>query len=183
MARTRKPTRWLKETSDQSGFDNFSFDGVTFHKKWTSIKQNSLNIAPEEFDVPPPSSKPLGGADVSGNPRSDSLTTTIPPGFDIITQYITAGGGIAATRASVVYVSGSNQAVNITANPQISAGYAQQIMSVMCVDSGVTLDDGTGLDLVNDASFVMTSGSVINLIYSRTDNLWYETSRVEQGGI
>ena len=183
MARTRRNIKWLKETSERSGFDNFRYDGTTFYKIWNSIKQNGLKIAPEEFDSPPPSTRPLGGADISGSPRQDSLTTTVPPGHDITIQYVTAGGGIASANVSTVYVTGSNNAVDITADPQISAGRAQQIMSVQCVGSNITLDDGTGLDLIAGQQFVMTSGSIINFIYSRTDNLWHETSRVQNGGI
>ena len=184
MSRTRKKhTIWLKETSDRSGFDNFAYDGVTFHKKWTSITQNGLTIAPDEFDTPPPSTKPLGGADISGTPRANSLTTTVPSGHDITTQYITAVGGITSSQAPVIYVTGSNTAIDISANPQVSAGKAQQIMGIQCVGSNITLDDGTGLSLIADQQFVMTSGSIITLMYSGTDNLWHETSRVQNGGI
>ena len=183
MADKRKQSPWLKETSDQSGFDNFGFDGTTFHKKWRSIKQNGLTIAPDEFDTPPPSSKPLGGADISGTPRANSLTTDVPSGHDITIQYITAAGGITSSAVPTVYVSGSNTAINITADPQISAGRGQQIMGIQCVGSNITLDDGTGLALTADQQFVMTSGSTINFIYSATDNLWHETSRVQNGGI
>ena len=181
--RNRKHTIWLKETSDKSGFDNFAYDGVTFHKKWTSITQNGLTIAPDEFDTPPPSNKPLGGADVSGSPRADSLTTSVPSGHDITTQYITAAGGITSAFQPLIYVSGSNQAINITANPQVSAGKAQQIMSIQCVGSGVTLEEGSGLALINGQTFVMNSGSIFNSYYSATDNLWHETSRTQNGGI
>ena len=183
MADKRKQSPWLKETSDQSGFDNFGFDGTTFHKKWRSIKQNGLTIAPDEFDTPPPSSKPLGGADISGSPRSNSLTTTVPSGFDITIQYITAAGGIISSEVPTIYVTGSNTAIDISANPQVSAGSPQQIMGIQCVGSNVTLDDGTGLALTAGQQFVMTSGSTINFIYSATDNLWHETSRVQNGGI
>ena len=183
MADKRNQSPWLKETSDQSGFDNFGFDGTTFHKKWRSIKQNDLTIAPDEFDTPPPSTKPLGGADISGSPRINSLTTTVPSGFDITIQYVTAAGGITSSLVPLIYVAGSNTAIDITANPQVSVGKAQQIIGIQCVGSNITLDDGTGLALTADQSFVMTSGSIINFIYSATDNLWHETSRIQNGGI
>jgi len=183
MARNRKNTTWLKETSDQSGFDNFRFDGTTFHKKWTSITQRGLTIAPDEFDTPPPSTKSLGGADISGSPRANSLTTTVPSGHDITIQYVTAAGGITASQASTIYVTGSNTAVNISANPQVSAGRGQQIMSIQCVGSNITLDDGNGLALIAGQQFIMNSGSIFNAMFSGTDNLWHETSRVQNGGI
>ena len=180
MARTRrKHTLWLKETSDKSGFDNFAYDGVTFHKKWTSISQNGLTIAPDEFDTPPPSTKPLGGADITGTPRADSLTTDVTSASAITIQYVTAAGGIASSLVPLIYVAGSNTAIDISANPQVSAGRAQQIMGIQCVGSNITLDDGTGLALIADRQFVMTSGSIINLIYN---NGATETMRILNSG-
>jgi len=179
----RKHTIWLKETSDQSGFDNFSYDGTTWHKKWTSITQKGLTIAPDEFDTPPPSSKPLGGADVSGDPRANSLTYDVTSVSAIPIQYITAGGGIASALRETIYVSGSNQSINITASPQISSGQPQQIMSVMCVGSSVILEEGSGLALTGGQTFTMDSGSIFVAYWSGTDNLWHETSRVQNGGI
>ena len=183
MADKRKQSPWLKETSDQSGFDNFGYDGTTFNKKWRSIKQNGLTISPDEFDTPPPSTKPLGGADITGTPRADSLTTDVTSASAITIQYVTAAGGITSSLVPLIYVAGSNTSIDISVNPQVSAGRAQQIMGIQCVGSNITLEDGNGLALIADQQFVMTSGSIINLIYNGTDNLWQETSRVQQGGI
>lgn len=180
MARNKKNLPWLKETSDRSGFDNFDRFGK---KLWTSIKQNGLSIAPEEYDSPPPSTKSLGGADISGTPRTNADSTAVPSVSTEQIQYITAAGGILVTDEPYLLVSGSLTTVNITANPQIQLGRAQQIVAVMCIGSAVTLETGSGLALTAGKPFRMQSGGIINLICSRTDNLWHELSRVEQGGI
>ena len=174
MAEVGKKSPWLKETSARSGFDNFDRFGK---KKWRGIQQDGRTIAPEEYDTPPPSSRPLGGADISGSPRANSLTTDTPSGNNYTILYITAAGGITLNSDPWLRVVGSNQAVNITANPQITLGKAQQILAVQCVGSGVTLENGSGLTLINGETFSMTSGSVITFIMNRTDNTWYETSR------
>ena len=183
MARDRKKSPWLKETSDRSGFDNFRYDGTTFHKKWVGVKDKNLNVAPDEYDTPPPSSIPLGGADISGTPRTGSLTTTVPTVSAQLIQYVTAAGGISLNSQPWILVVGSNSEVNITANPQISAGQAQQQITVQCVGSAVILEEGSGLALTAGRPFRMASGAIIDMYYSRTDNLWHEISRVENGGI
>ena len=174
----KKRYRFLKYSSDRSGFDNWAYDGKTFHKKWEYVKQTGLTLQPEEYDVPPPSTRPLGGADISGNLRTNWDTTSVPPVSAINIQYITAAGGIASVfGVDVVYVTGSNQAVDITANPQVSAGKPQQIMGIQCVGSNITLQDGSGLTLIAGQQFVMDSGAVITMFYNATDSTWHETSR------
>lgn len=180
MALLRRRTRYLKETSDRSGFDNFNSRGK---KMWESIKQNGSRIAPSEFDVPPPSNKPLGGADVSGQPRTGSDTTDIPSISQQTVLYVSAAGGISINDEPWIMVAGSASAINITANPQVSTGRAQQIIAIQCVGSAVTLEHGSGLSLTASQLFRMESGSIINLIYSATDNLWHELSRTINGGI
>lgn len=181
MGKLGRKSKWLKETSDQSGFDNFNYDGTTWHKRWVGIKQRNLTIDPSEFDTPPPSNKPLGGADISGTPRADSLTTDVPPVAATVVQYVTAAGGIKLSQEPWIMVAGSNQAVIISANPQLPRGEAVQTATIECVGSGVTIIDGNGISLTGGNSFVMTSGSIINMIFNGTDNLWYETSRVQNG--
>lgn len=182
MADIRKKTRFLKVTSDQSGFDNWRFDGTTFHKEWDAVSQDGLRIAPDEIDVPPPSTKPTGGADISGDPRTNSLTTDIPSESAEVIQYVTAAGGISVSEEPFLLVAGSNVAVNITANPQVSAGYATQIIGIQCIGSAVTLETGSGLSLTAGRPFRMESGSLISLMYDGTDSLWRELSRSVWGG-
>ena len=181
MARNRKNSPWLKETSDRSGFDNFDRFGK---KHWRSVRQNGLTLEPEEFDTPPPSDKSLGGADIStGDVRVNSDTTSVPSVSAQQIQYITAGGGIVMSNQPWIMVSGSNSAIDISANPQVQLGNQGQVIAIQCVGSNVTLDNGDGLSLMAGRSFVMISGSIINLVCNRTDNLWVETSRVKNGGI
>ena len=186
MAETRqRKSKWLKETSTQSGFDNFRYDGTTWHKKWVGAKQTAskLTVAPDELDIPPPSSIPLGGAGISGSPRANSLTTDIPTVSTPVIQYITAAGGISMSTQPWIMVIGSNDVIDISANPQVAFGDSGQIIAIQCVGSGVTLEDGDGLALAGNQPFAMTSGSIINLVFNNGDNLLYETSRVKNGGI
>lgn len=180
MAETGKKLPWLKETSERSGFDNFDRFGK---KLWTSIKQDGKVIAPDEYDTPPPSSRPLGGADVSGSPRSNSLTTDTPSGNNYSIQYVTAAGGITLTTEPWLRVTGSNAAVTISADPRIQLGAQGRYIAVECVGSGITLQNGNGLAMARSATFAMTSGSIITFFCDRTSNLWRETSRVTNGGI
>ena len=177
MADVRKKTRFLKETSDRSGFDNFSYDPPAFNKRWESIRQNGLKIAPDEYDVPPPSTKPLGGADISGTPRTNSTSTDVPAISSQVIQYITAAGGITYSAQPFILISGSNSAVTLTADPQISAGPANRIIGIQCVGSGVTLVNSNGLALHRGRPFRMESGATITFMRDGTDNLWREASR------
>lgn len=181
MARNRKNSPWLKETSDRSGFDNFDHFGK---RRWRGVKKNGLLLEPDEIDTPPLSTKSLGGADISsGSLRSNSTSTSVPSVSDNVIQYITAGGGITLNDQPWLMVVGSLQTVNITVDPQIQLGYQGQIMAVQCVGSGVILDNSAGLALAGGKSFEMISGSIINLVCNRTNNLWVETARVKNGGI
>lgn len=180
--RNRNKIRFLKRTSDRSGFDNFDHKG---NKLWNGIKDvvdgqgtnGNVLVDPSEFDTPPPSKEPLGGADVSGTPRTGSTTTTIPSGSENPVLLITAAGGIAINNQPFIVFSGSNQAIEISANPQISRGRAQQILGFQCVGSNVTLSNGNGLAMTAGKSFVMDSGAIWTAMYDGTDNLWRETSR------
>lgn len=170
-----------KRDSDRSGFT---------HKEITLINDNGFLVGPEEFDAPPPSNISLGGeGDISGDPRPNSLTYTTPPELDRVTRYITAAGGInpvidynfddnVVVNDGWLYVSGSNQNITISANPQIAAGRQGQMLTLQCVGSSILLNNGNGLDL--RTHFNMDSGAILNLFYSATDNLWHETSRSHQ---
>lgn len=173
--RRRKNPRFLKETSDRSGFDSWhqTKEG-NFVKDWQGIKQNGLLIEPEEFDMPPPSNRPLGGADISGSPRANGEVVNIDSSSAAQVQYLAASTKINLTSQIAIYISGSNSAVTLTANPQLAAGGSNQVVSIMCVGSSVTLRDGNGLSLLQDY-YSMNSGAILNLIYN--DTTWKETSR------
>ena len=169
---------------------NSDRDGFTY-KEITLLKQGALKVGGVEFDTPPPSRKSLGGeGDVAaGITRSNSdfssiSTTDTPAGFGHPTVYITAAGGITPSYAHpFMYIAGSNSNITVSANPQIVAGQQNDILTLACVGSSITLANGNGVALMGSARFVMDSGSIITLIYSTGGSVWQETSRTKQGGI
>lgn len=95
-------------------------------------------------------------------------------------QSITAGGGITATtdQRQLHYVTGSGGAVDISANPQISAGTIDgQEMRLIGTDNTntVTLDHGTGL--IMNGSCVLQAGSSIDYSWSSGASAWIEMGR------
>lgn len=167
-------SRFKKRVSDRSGFD---------YKEIELVRDGALLVGMDERDTPPPSKRPLGGErDVSGTPRANSTFTvsninTDPYPFTV--SYITAAGGITPSYVNKwMQVTGSTQNINISANPQIAAGTAGQPLTLQCVGSTITLDDGTGLSLFSAKSFLMTSGSIISFVYDTSGSgSWREVSR------
>lgn len=172
-----KQKRYKLRDSDRSGF--------TF-KEIELVKDGSLLVGPSEFDSPPPSRASTGS-------EGEFDRSGIRPGWqsydsvnDRTTYIVTAAGGITFPTIpdsqgktdpnnAWVYVAGASASINITANPQISSGRQNSIITVQCVSNNIILETGSGLSLRR--LFNMDSGAIINLIYSATDNLWYETSR------
>ena len=178
-----KGYRFKKRVSDRSGFDYLERE---------LVRDNGALVGPDEIDMPPPSNRPTGSeGEVSpGFTRTGYDSYATPAGFNFVTQFVTASGGINFVvgydesgqrnpNASWIYVSGSNEAITVSANPQITRGQQGYIMTVECVGSNVTLQDGNGLDL-RSSLYVMESGSILSLFYSATDNLWHETSRASR---
>jgi len=178
----RGQSRFKKRNSDRSGF--------TFLER-ELIRDNGSLVGPEEFDSPPPSNEPLGGeGDISpGDVRANDQSTETPDDKKIPIQYVTAGGGVTATRkvynssqevlsSNFIHIVGSNQTVDITANPQISAGSEGDKLTLLCVGSNVILNDGNGLSLRK--TFNMDSGAIINLYYTSANTVWHELSRGHQ---
>ena len=174
--RRRKNPRFLKEKSDRSGFDSWHrTDKGDFVKDWVGIKQGGLLLEPEEFDMPPPSNKPLGGADISGIPLASAGTVGyIYPSQEAQVQYMTTASQVTLRDQIAMYVSGSNTAVILASNPQVVSGGSNQCIAILGVGSGVTFVNGNGLSL-RTSSFTMDSGAILNLTYN--DTTWYETSR------
>lgn len=180
MAKSRRKSKYLKETSQRSGFDNWDFDGETFHKRWEGIKDKGVLVSPEEFDEPPLSTKSLGGADITrSNTRPNGDTTTTPSATAEVIHYITAAGGITIpstwSPGSRFLIVGSNLNITVSANPQIVAGLSNQIVAIECIGSSVTLTNGNGLRLRKQ--FTMDSGAILNIIYKSDDTVWSEISR------
>lgn len=111
---------------------------------------------------------PLTTLEVTG---TLSYTTTA-------TLNITAAGGISITR-TVTRVQGNGGAVDITAIPQIGAGSPEQIIFLkgMSDTNTLKLDDGDGLAMAGNVSFVMGKGDIISFLYDATDLTYYELSR------
>lgn len=173
--------------SNRSGLE-FGFQPLTSYPNNYSrlagkpVRDQGLEVAPSEFDQPPPSQKPLGGhGDISGDVRSNSNFSTesnvyvIPPESSKIIQYVTASGGITWNTQPWIYIVGSNSNVVLSADPQINAGIQGQQITLFGLGSTVTVHTGDGLTLIRN--FSIGSGGLLNLIYSATDNLWHETSR------
>lgn len=91
---------------------------------------------------------------------------------------ITAAGGITggSTPRQLIFIQGNAAAIDISANPQISAGtvVGQEIVLDCRSDSNtVLLEDGTGLDL--NGSYLCGAGQGMYLIWDGTN--WVEVSR------
>lgn len=180
-----KSYRFKKRVSDRSGFDFLERE---------LIKQAGNLVGPDEYDTPPPSTKPTGAeGEVSpGYTRTGYDTYSTPAGMGFNVQNLTASSQISFvtgdddsgqtdTNFQWVYVTGSNQEVILSSNPQITGGYQNAQFQIQCVGSSVTLIEGNGLALTGAKNFRMTSGSTINFFYSATDNLWHETNRNADG--
>ena len=167
MARNQ---RFKPRRSDRSGFRYLEKD---------MVRENGLWIGPDEVDDPPPSKISLGGeGDVSrGDYFRDSTALTIDSNRENPVVYVTAAGGITINTHPYMRVSGSNGAIDISVNPQISVGREGQVLTLFGVGSDITLENANGLALMGSSSFVIGSGSVITFIYNSGNNAWNETSR------
>lgn len=177
-----KTYRFKKRDSDRSGFT---------HKEVELLNDKGSLVSVDEYDTPPPSDKSLGGeGEVSpGVIRTNSTSYDTPTDSQMKTVYLGASSTIPGTPSmadlnniamqNYIYICGSASDVVLVSNPQVGRGaYNQQTLILQCVGSSVTLINGNGLDLKK--GFLMTSGSILNLIYSQTDNLWHETSRGQE---
>lgn len=169
-------------------------------KRLTRI-QNGLRKCPDCIDIIP-KERPL---DLGfGTPRANDDTTTAVETPTVFS--ITAAGGITPSHSldsettqrpslgidSVpdnvffgthfyMQVIGSPGAVDITANPQISATVKGDVLIIEGTSdsSTVKLDDGNGVQLSNGLSFTLGDGDVIGLTYDGSN--WIENFRHETG--
>ena len=101
-------------------------------------------------------------------------------------QDITALGGIkinASTQDVLVRIqSATAGSVDLTANPQIDAGFDGQRINLEGNDATKTvkLDDGDGLQLTGGASFTLAVGDTISFHYNLTKELWIENTRSQK---
>lgn len=187
-SRDKDSQRFRIYTSERSGFE-FGFKPTTSppnaytRESGKPVKDNGLEVAPTEFDTPPPSKLPLGGADISGDPRAnsdfsvDSNVYLIPSESFIPVYYITSSNSIPWNTEPVVYIGASNQNIRMAVNPQIVRGQENQLVAFQCVGSSITLVNGSGLTFdFNASQIVMNSGGIITCLYNATDNTWHITS-------
>lgn len=169
-------SRFKRRNSDRSGFKFFEIE---------LVKDGPWKVSQDEYDTPPPSKKSLGGeGDVSlGEIRDSSESLDIPTGLDNPVHFITAAAGITPDfNHPFMYVTGSNSDITLSANPQIVRGIEGQVLTLVGVGSSITVDNGTGLNLMGSNRFIITSGATLGLIYTSGGSVWNETFRTYYGG-
>ncbi len=157
-----------------------------------SIGNNSATVAIDssDWDISATGAMTGIGAITSDGAISTSSTLAVTGnttlGANLVmtpsaTANITAGGGITVANA-IMQVQGSGGAVNITANPQIVDGTHGQIVVIVGqhATNTVTFDDGTGLSLVDGASFTLGLKDTLTLIYDSGNDVWIEISRSDR---
>ena len=171
-------SRFKRRNSDRSGFKYWETELIRL--------PSGMYVHPDEYDIPPPSKKSLGGeGDIGASelrPNSDFddgvSATTVSAAYDNPVVYVTAAGGV---RASFVHpwmrITGSNNAITVSANPQVTRGRQGQVLTLECVGSSITLSHGNGLNMMNSQGLIMDSGSIITFIYTTGGTVWNETSR------
>lgn len=93
------------------------------------------------------------------------------------TGNVVAGTGITSAMLNDYMLYTGSSAIDISANPQVAAGYdGQKITIVGSSDTNtLTLDDGTGLILSGQC--VLGVGDAITLVYNKTFSYWVEITR------
>ncbi len=184
----RKGDRFRWWVSDRSGFQ-FGFQPLTSppnaytRESGRPVRDNGIQVAPDEFDQPPPSTKPLGGegeigtgARANSNFAVDSNVYLVPQESTIPTVSVNSSTSVSWNTYQVVYIAGALAPQVMSVNPQVQLGQQNQQVCFMCVGSPITFINGSGL-VLHTSRYVMNSGSILNIIYNATDSLWYETSR------
>ena len=170
-------SRFKKRESDRSGFD-FLEIGL--------VKQpnSPFKVGSEELDTPPPSKRSLGGeGDIAGEPRASSdfadgiVNVGTAAGFGLTTHLITATGITPSFANVVMLVAGTTNPIDITSDPQIAVDRHGKVLTLHCTSNGITLDEGTGLQLIGSVGYTMNSGTVMTLIFDTGNTVWIETSR------
>lgn len=170
--------RFKKRLSDRSGFPYLERE---------MVKDKGLWVGPDELDEPPPSKLPLGGeGDISRGQyfRSATNITTVDATLEKPTYFITAAGGITPSFTfPYMRVTGSNNNVNLSADPQIAVSVEGRILTLFGVGSTITLENGSGLAMMGSAPFILGSGNSISFIYNTGGTVWQELSRYSGEGV
>lgn len=186
----RRGDRYRWWNSDRSGFQFGFVPLTTLPNAYTRdegrpVRDNGVQVAPDEYDQPPPSNKPLGGEGEIGvgardnsSGATDSNVYYINPQYLIPVQYLTSSTQIRWNDNNLpIYITGSNTAVTLSSNPQIVSGQDRKVISLMGVGSNVTINSGNGIFFdINKPAIVLDSGAIATLIYTSTDSLWHLTS-------
>lgn len=183
-------------TSQRSGFE-FGFQPITerpnayWREAGKPVQDVNIQVSPNEFDSPPPSTQPLGGqGDISGNSRVNSdfsvdsnVYVTVPPSIPVV-YYVGSSQSIPWNNNPVVYIGGSGVNITMASNPQIVAGENGKVVAFQCVGSNIILNSANGLtfDFVKTPFINMQSGGIITAIYLQTDSTWHITSFNPTGG-
>lgn len=145
-----------------------------------ATREYKFDVGPQTPNSPI-STTPTAADDVITKSFADANYGQIQQGTRAAPLNITAGGGISAgsgNRNKVIFVQGSGGAVDITANPQISAGSAtpgQLLILIFCSSvNTLKLDDGTGLKL--NGSLTGGADDAIILMFDGVSN-WIEIAR------
>lgn len=198
MASPRKKDsqRFRIYTSQRSGFE-FGFQPITerpnayWRETGKPVQDVNIQVSPNEFDQPPPSTRPLGGqGDISGSARANSdfsidsnVYQTTPESTPVV-YYLTSSQTIPFNDDPVVYIAGSSGTTTMASNPQIVAGQDGQVTAWQCVGSRIVLNSANGLkfDFIKTPFINMDSGGIITGIFTKSDNLWHITSFNPTGG-
>ena len=171
--------KYLLRDSDRSGFT---------HRNIELFLDNGSLVAGDEIDAPPPSNKMYpdeGGVspgDVRSNPfdYSQQVATQVQylaSASQINLNHQVDNAGAYTFNKSIVYVSGSNNNVTLSSNPQIVASVQSDFLTLQGVGSSIILTNGNGIRLYSN-TLRLDSGTLVTFIYNATDGLWCETSRM-----
>ena len=172
-------SRFKLRNSDRSGFKFFEIE---------LVKDGPWKVAGDERDTPPPSRFPLGGeGDVSTGDQlansNFSLGVSATSASDYLqnpTVFVTAAAGVTPSFSHPwMRVTGSNDAITISATPNIARGQQGQVLTLQCIDSAITLTQSSANAIAfldSRANLQLTSGMVITFIYNSANQCWNECS-------
>ena len=168
-------SRFKRRLDDRTGFKHWEID---------LVKDGPWKVDGIEWDVPPPSKRSLGGegdtSAVSLRSNSDATGASViaSSGTQLVVTYVDTTTTLSPLLVqSWMPVSGSLAAITLAQTPQIAAGQVRQVLTLQCVDSAITISDGSGVNLMGTTVIQLNSGSIITFTYDTGGSVWQETSR------
>ena len=184
----RKGDRFRWWNSERSGFQ-FGFVPLTDYpnaytrEQGRPVRDNGIQVAPDEFDTPPPSTKSLGGeGEIGTGARANS--TDVNDAVATQVQYLTSTSIISWNYDNVpIYIAGSNSNITLGTSP-LAIGPNGTYIALYCVGSTITMNSGNGItfDFINRPAIIFNSGAIATLISNATDSTWHVTSFNPNGG-